>query len=466
MASTRPVQPNRSAEATNLGRRILELFRDVYDIRQGEPNRRDAAAAADISESSLSRVVSGKGAISLDLLAQVARSFFSPLEEFFDRTNHPGVATRKRISWTAALRTASSRERAMRAAGMGVLSGEPWEATYERVATLRRGAAMPVPARSEANLHGLARAAFHMGLVDILQGSGFELEDVELSDRLKERLAHLAPNGGPAVHVVKNLCHPEYRNDPAAPFLAALRAHAVLLDFFMRNPDVRNIGLSGGAHLETFVRCTGPTSSPIPDRLGGSSVVGIVPLTSEPRNDHQYSTAEALVGSFSARVADLLGGRRHVSAPSFKAFGRMENRQVGPLQSEGVIRVRQCFRDLEVAVFGCGDDQEEGWVRQLNDELDLRLEVKPVTEIALRLLDRNGDEVPLVDSDGTVHELLGVSLRDIRRIADREEHLTMLLTSGKAKGVPMVATVRGGYANVVICDQRAALAALDELDRN
>jgi hypothetical protein len=53
--------------------------------------------------------------------------------------------------------------------------------------------------------------------------------------------------------------------------------------------------------------------------------------------------------------------------------------------------------------------------------------------------------------------------RRVASTAADPEKLGLLLTSGASKGSPLVAVVRAGCANAVVCDERAARAALERL---
>ena len=60
-------------------------------------------------------------------------------------------------------------------------------------------------------------------------------------------------------------------------------------------------------------------------------------------------------------------------------------------------------------------------------------------------------------------EFVGISLSDIRRLVRTPNGLAVLLTSGHSKGQPIVVASRAGCTDTIVCDEAAALAALQVL---
>ena len=80
----------------------------------------------------------------------------------------------------------------------------------------------------------------------------------------------------------------------------------------------------------------------------------------------------------------------------------------------------------------------------------------PATDICLNLLREDGSTIPLPHG----RQFVGIGLSDIRRLVRRRDRLALLLTSGRAKGRPIVVASRAGCAGTIVCDQAAANAAL------
>jgi DNA-binding transcriptional regulator LsrR (DeoR family) len=130
------------------------------------------------------------------------------------------------------------------------------------------------------------------------------------------------------------------------------------------------------------------------------------------------------------------------------------------LGQEAITLVQSRYQRLDVAVFGCGDAGDAGWISHAALHLGLRLDRPPVTDVCLNMLDTNAEPIPLVIR-GAESEYLGVALRHIRQVA--RNRLALLLTSGVSKGLPLTLVVRAGCANAVVCDEAAARAALEVL---
>jgi transcriptional regulator with XRE-family HTH domain len=392
-------------------------------------------------------------------LVRLAKFFRVPVERFFQELPEASFE-RGGIRWQLVGGAAGRRERALRSAATGVLLGESPEEVLRRLPADFRIAGRE-PRRDDVG--GMAWGGLELGMVELLlSNSREELQDLELAAELHEALvSDGSPDCAPKVRVVRNVAHEDYEHDPVAPFLIAYVAHAVVADFLSGPQVAYRLGIAGGAHLKTFVSTIGATSSPFPDVPTSDRRFTLVPLTLEPFYDHGYYLADAVVGEFRARAACLLSQPR-VEAPSFKPFGHLEDRQVQPLKTDSVQRVRQHYPTLDAAIYGCGARDDHGWIHATLQELDLEPQPTPKTDVCLNMLSEKAEAV-LLPSDGAQREFLGINLRDIRNIAGSGSKLALLLTSGRGKGLPLVLVARAHCANAIVCDQAAARAALEVL---
>jgi hypothetical protein len=392
-------------------------------------------------------------------LVRLAKFFRVPVERFLADVPEASFE-RDGIRWRLVGGAAGRREKALRSAATGVLLGETPDKVLEH---LPKDVRVAGRAPDTDDVRRMARGGLELGMVELLlTDSRDELQDPELAARLHDELVSAcSPQCAPDVWVVRNVAHEDFEHDPVVPFFIAYTAHDVVADFLDRRREAYSLGIAGGIHLKTFVGSIGATSSPFPDIPGSDRRFTLIPLTLEPFYDHGFYLADALVGEFRARAACLLGQRR-LEAPSFKPFGYLVGRQVQALETHAVQSVREHYATLDVAIYGCGDKDDDGWIHATLQKLSLEPQLIPETDICLNMLSGKGEAVPLPSEAGQ-REFLGVSLRDIRNIAGARSKLALLLTSGRRKGLPLVLVARAHCTNAIICDQAAARAALKVL---
>jgi hypothetical protein len=365
-------------------------------------------------------------------LVLLAKFFRVPVERFFQELPEASFE-QGGIRWQLVGGVAGSREKALRSAATGVLLGEgPAEVLQRLPADFRVAGHKP----DRDDVPWMARGGLELGMVELLPSdSREEFQDLGLAAELhKELVSACSPAYEPKVRVVRNVAHADYEHDPIAPFLIAYVAHDVVADFLSGPKVAYQLGIAGGAHLKTFVSTIGATSSPFPDVPTSDRRFTLIPLTLEPFYDHGYYLADAVVGEFRARAACLLSQPR-VEAPSFKPFGYLENRQVQPLQTDSVQRVRRHYSTLDAAIYGCGARDDHGWIHATLQELDLEPQPTPKTDVC-------------------------------RNIAESRSKLALLLTSGRGKGLPLTLVARAHCANAIVCDQAAARAAVKLLKKH
>jgi transcriptional regulator with XRE-family HTH domain len=310
----------------------------------------------------------------------------------------------------------------------------------------------------------MVRAAFTLGLVALAPAIEPEkLERIDLARRLTDAFAAATDGAQVEVHVVRNVAHGSFHHDPIAPFVIARVAHRVLGRFLAEHPHAYTIGIAGGFHVGALVRSITLDSSPFPDQPQSDRGFTLVPLTLEPFHDHRLEHADALVGEFFSRANAILGSGR-ISAPSFVPFGYLEDRAVAGLETDSVVTVRDHYNRLAVAIFGCGDRGDEGWLANASLRLGV-LSENAETDVCLNMLSEEAKPLPLPGGNGR-REYLGVGLDVIRSLARQGDRLALLLGSGANKGKPISLVVRAGCANVVICDEAAGRAALAALGKS
>ena len=360
-------------------------------------------------------------------------------------------------------RLASQRE--LYEAALGMVLGDSRKEISDRIHAVRgnpRGA-LAVP---EEDVIRMAHAGLAFGLVQLVgTQSREELRDQELETELRAALSRCYPHHrdiGP-VQVVRNLTDPDFRQDPIAPFLIAYVAHALIEKFLHDNKGAFTLGLGGGLHVDTFVRTVDATSSPFPELPGSDRRFTIVPLTLEPFTEHKFRLADALVGELDSRAGSLIGPHR-VESLTFTPFGFLAQRQVKPLEPNSIQNVRSHYQKLDIAIFGCGNREDDGWIQNVLQDLGVDSELVPETDVCMNMISDKAEAIALPPSDdGGRREFLGVNFREIRGIAAAPNKLGLLLTSGKGKGRALSLVAQAGYANAIVCDQAAARAALDAL---
>lgn len=440
------------------------------------PLDKDIAKAAGIAASTYSGFKAEKKdrrqTATLAQIVDLARYFRVPVETFFEE--NPGFFLHERhgVRWKLRGEVSGTREQALRLAAIGVLSGEPIDDISQWVGRLRESAGLTAAPLDHHELRWMTRGALGLGLVEfVLSESQDEIRDDDLASKLRTAL-QATPEAkehqlrAPEVAVVRNLASETLELDPIAPFLIARVAHRMVADFLRRHPEAFTLGIAGGFHVGTFVRTIGAASSPLPDTPGSDKRFIIVPLTLEPMFEHRFILADALAGEMVGLAAQLLGPRR-VDAPSFKPFGYMADQEINPLMTDSVIRVRQHYSDLSVAVFGCGDQNDDGWISHMLTTLALTPEPrhKPETDVCLNMLSADAKHTPLPDEGKSQRRFLGVGLQELRRLTDHPDKLSLLLASGEQKGLPLSLVLRAGCASAVVCDQRAATAAIEALEK-
>jgi DNA-binding transcriptional regulator LsrR (DeoR family) len=394
------------------------------------------------------------------LLAQIARRFLVPPFSSFDREGDPFALEHAGLRWRLTGEVAGPREHALRLAAARAAQGSPPDEIADEIATLRQSQDPDAQAPGTDELRWMARAGFGLGLVTLLPSArGDELADAALAQELAGALAKVTPGGlRPRVQVVPNVAHADFERDPVALHLMARVAHRVVAEFIATHRNASTLGFAGGTMLAAFVEATSAASSPFPD---DERRYTLVPLTLEPMTNHCFQLADALVGELWGRAAKLLGEHR-VTAPTFKPFGYRVDQRIQRLQPDSVFAVRAHYPHLDVAVFGCGCPEEDGWISRALDEVGLHTAPKPVTDVVLNMLSSDALPIPLPDANGP-REYLGASLRDVQRLARRRDKLALLLTSGAPKGLPLTVVARAGCTNAIVCDRAAATAALAAL---
>jgi hypothetical protein len=367
---------------------------------------------------------------------------FYPKEHDLFLQEHDGLRWRSRVGL-------APRDLHIQAVTEAVLRGRSPTQVGELVPPLQRDQ------DEVAQLIATARAGLGRSLIELVfSRDAGEVQEPELAAALSHALTAIAGAGRQIVaHVVRDVAHPEFKRDPIVPFLVARVAHQVVARFLAENHGASTIGIAGGIHLATFVRTIGPESGPFPD--GSDRQFVLVPLTLENFHDHRFELADSLVGELHTRAIMQLVPTR---ALSFKLFGYLEGNVVGSLETASVFTVRTFYRDLDVAIFGCGDRSDDGWI-----EWTLKLQEsdeEPATDVCLNMISEDGTPIALPSSGGVRRMNLGVSIGDIRTVAGRRNKLALLLASGESKGLPITLVVRARCANAVICDESAARAAL------
>jgi transcriptional regulator with XRE-family HTH domain len=442
--------------------------------REKSPLDKEIAEAAGIAASTYSGFkVENEDKRLTATLAQIvalARYFRVPAETFFEE--NPGLFLHERhgVRWKLCGEVSGTREQALRLAAIGVLLGEPIEEIAGGIRRLRESAELTAAPLDDHELRWMTRGALGLGLVEfVLSESQDEIRDDDLASELCAAL-EATPDWKkrqlpkPEVAVVRNLASETFTLDPIAPFLIARVAHRLVADFLRRHSTAFTLGIAGGFHVGTFVRTIGAVSSPFPDTPGSDKRFIVVPLTLEPLFEHRFILADALAGEMVGRAAQLLGPRR-VDAPSFKPFGYLVDREIKPLLRDSVIRVRQHYSDLSVAIFGCGDKNDDGWISYMLSYLALTPEPPhaPATDVCLNMLSGKAEHTPLPDEGSSPRRFLGVELQELKRITAHPERLALLLASGEKKGLPLSIVLRAGCASAVVRDQLAARAGIEAL---
>lgn len=395
-------------------------------------------------------------------LISLARYFGVPLEIFFCGNDDPLTWLRRGVRWKLSGGATGEPERALRVAALRTLCGDSPDEIADRIERLMARRSVPARRPTEADIRRMARGGLALGLVefDLSEGRD-ELVDGPLATALAEALRAVLPQDVPVpeICVVRNMAHRDFRCDPIAPFFVTYKAHALVADFLTRNPNAYTLGIAGGLHVATFARSIGARTSPFPDLPGSDKRFTLVPLTLEPFFEHRFELADALVAAMGAKAGYLLGSAR-LEAPTLKPFGYLFDGAAEPRPLDAAAGLRRHYSQLDVAIFGCGDKQDDGWIQHTLKDLGIDLETTPATDVCLNMLSETGELVPLPCGKGQ-RELLGVGLRDLRGLARSETKLSLLLTSGAAKGESLLPVALARCTNAIVCDQAAARVALD-----
>jgi len=405
---------------------------------------------------------------SLTETVRLASATYLSLEQIVDRRAPLFPCERNGIAWRLSGVPQGTRPSACRIAVAQALAGESLDTIRTAVEGVYIARHQSPPALDEVSLRDMVQAGLDMGLARFESPPGGTEEDTcedpELASELARSLQYDSKarpvNGSkhrPRVRVVKNVTHASFALDPITPFLIARLAHRIVASHLREHPTTYYIGLAGGMHCSTFVRSTGAESSPFPDDSGDKQIT-FVPLTLEPFWNHQLPMADAVVGQMVAQARALLGARR-VNGLTLQSFGYVTHERISRLDDAGITHVRQRYRDLDVAIFGCGDLESDGWLEQVIRRVTIDPAVRPATDVCLNMLAEDGTSIQLSEQ----REFVGISLADIRRLVPRKDGLALLLTSGRAKGRPIVVASRAGCTDTIVCDQSAATAALEML---
>lgn len=391
------------------------------------------------------------------------------LEELVDRGGPLFPFDRNGIAWRLSGSPSGTEARVRRIAAARFLEGQDLETISEAVEVVYAVRGVQPPPLDEASVRDMVQGGLDMGLArfEVPVGARQDaLENPELARELSTALAKdpKAPSLGelerrPRVRVVKNVADKSFTVDPVAPQLIARVAHEIVAQHMSKYRHVFSIGLAGGTHCSTFVRSTGAESSPFPDDSGDKKFT-FVPLTLEPFSSHALPMADAVVGQMVSRTRSLLGLHR-VDGLTLQSFGYVQDERVERLDDHGITRVRDQYRELDVAIFGCGDLERDGWLERVMRRVNIESDIVPATDVCLNLLDELGRPIALPKH----REFVGISLRDICRLVRSPERLAVLVTSGQTKGRPIVVASRAGCTDTIVCDEAAAAAALEVLDR-
>jgi len=408
---------------------------------------------------------SGQKSPSLLEAARLAAGLYLSLEELPDRDTHLFPSERNSVAWRLSGVPQGTRPRACRIALGRLLEGQSQDEIREAIEAVYAAHDQRPLHLDESAVRDMIQGGLNMGLARFEpppDAAEAVLEERDLASELAASLEHdphaLPLNGSkrrPVVRVVKNLAHASFALDPVAPHLVARIAHEIVAEHLRIHRTVYSIGLAGGMHCLTFVHTAGAESSPFPDDSGDKQIT-FVPLTLEPFSNQQLPIANSVVGQMVEQSRGLLGSRR-VEGLTLQASRKVAGDQVSDGDDE---LMQRSYRQLHVAIFGCGDLESDGWLELAMRGVKTEGDVLPATDVCLNLLAEDGSSIPLQDG-----QFVGIGLADIRRLVQRDDRLALLLTSGRAKGRPIVVASRAGCVDTIVCDRAAAEAALEVLAR-
>jgi transcriptional regulator with XRE-family HTH domain len=436
------------------------------------PRDKDLAAAVGVSASTYSEFKKPRSARAPTLrhLTSLCRVFRAPPEAFYAPADDPFLVRGQHAAWRLSGDGGGAREHALRLAAVGVALGESPDEIGERIRRVRVNGWRDSPAPGEEEIRWMTRGALTLGLLEPVLAEPVlpddDDDDPGLLDRSRSRrlsgaLASHCDGRSPRVHVLHTPAHGDFPLDPTAPFLIARVAHRLVAGFLGAQRSATVLGVAAGAHVAAFVRSVGARSSPYPELPGSDRVFTLLPLTLEPMDDHKFELSDALVGELRARTAALLGPGR-VHGKSFLAFGYQKDRTIEPLRPAAIYGVRQQYSDLDVAVMGCGDEQQRGWIEYELEQMGIRLADPPATDLCMNFLSREGEPIEILE-EGSRREHLGLGLAQLQRLARSPHKMSLLLASGEPKGPPLVGAACSGAVDTIVCDARAADSALAAL---
>jgi len=390
---------------------------------------------------------------------KLARVLELSIEELIDSDTPNFLHERNGISWRLASVPRNANAKALRIAAALLLGGRSVDEIAERVQAVLAARNIRSLQPTEARLRDMVQGGLSLNLVEIeLSEAGREIEDRKLAGELAAALEADSPSRHrPTVRVVRNVAHESFKFDPVAPFLVARVAHGLVEKHIAEQETIYTTGLAGGVHCATFVHSIGAASSPFPDDSGDKRLT-FVPLTLEPFLNHKLPMADAVVAQMASKGRSLLGSKR-IEALTFQGFGYATDNRVEPPSTKGIVMVREGYLDLDVAIYGCGDPVDDGWLSEVMRHVGIDPAATPATDVCLNLLTADGQPIHLPDR----RQFVGVSLSDIQRLVVHEGKLALLLTSGRAKGEPITVVSRAGCADTIVCDQAAARSALEVL---
>ena len=443
------MKKNRDGAARAKVRGNISAKIEHYLTKRKEPTDRETAKKIGIPAATFCEIKKGWRVPTMEQRRKFAHYWnVSPLEFFSDEDDlflHGTGAVR----WHVRHELGTSDLLATRDVTEAVLAGHSPDA----VARLLAGTDVDASALRYAlqRVPDRVRSAFTLDVVQLVTPDPDAVEDPELAAELSAALSRLGRRPVTA-RVVRNVAHPDFGRDPIVPRLIARVAHRVVARCLEDYRTEVTIGIAGGMHLEAFVGSIGAATSPFPD--GFDVRLTAVPLTLESFHEHRFELSDALVGQLYRRATSLLCDGVH--AKSFTPFGFLVDGRVGELDTHSIVQIREQYLNLDVAVFGCGDISDDGWIDRYQRTLSFRPHPKPETDVCLHFISAAGQLIPLPNG----RQPLGVPIEEIQRLASQPAKLALVLASGRSKGLPIVLVVLAGCANAVVCDAAAARAAL------
>jgi hypothetical protein len=444
--------------------RVLKVL--VQGHRDGRDDKmalREIGRLSNVGAGVFPALYAGTRPANIRHMRKLATFFGVPIARFL--VEEPDVDPRlcRGIPWRLRHDEMTVRATAAQLAALLAVRGEEPRAIHERVVGLYRARGLEPENGSEDWIRELVRSAMSLGLLYVYPEYDLDgILDAELSKALFEAFAREIP-GCPIrdVTVVRNLTR-GFHLDPVAPYLVARAAHDVIARFLARHPDAFMIGTAGGLHAALVASLIGAASSPFPGNGGVARRYTVVPLTCEPFVRHLYQLADASVGKWRDSGCALLGENR-VDALTIRATGWRLGPGVLQLTPDAIMFVRDCYPRLHVAVYGCGDRSENGWIHAALLDNGIVLDGEAESDLCLNFIDSEGRPLTM-RGGGERRDWLGIGLAELRHLARDAHKLALLLATGPHKGPAIRAVALARGANTLVLDQAAAEAALRELD--